>query len=182
MFALLLVLAGLWYLLLGGGFERFAGAPSEPSEPAVAAPVDVTVDEILDRAVDNGDGTMTVTVSEAEVGGLVRDHLSGGQAGLRDITVDLAEPDGSAPGQMELEGRLEDQDLPVTAIIDLQVSGGQVQPSVRDVRVGPLPVPGSIREDLDRQLTDVGLLADQDIDVEALHTTERELVVTGSRT
>jgi hypothetical protein len=45
-----------------------------------------------------------------------------------------------------------------------------------------LPVPGSIREDLDRQLQDISLLAGQDIDVNKLRTTERKLVVTGSRT
>jgi hypothetical protein len=178
----LLMVAALAYVLLNDEvWERIAASPTA-SEAPVAEPVDVTVDELLDRAVDNGDGTMTVTVSEAEAGGLVRDGLRrGGTPSLRDVTVDLQEPDGSAAGQMQINGRLRDQDVPVTAVVDLAAQGGSIEPTVRDVRLGPLPVPGSVREDLNRQLQDVSLLGARQVDVEQLHTTERELVVTGRR-
>lgn len=179
---LLVVLAALAYLLLGGGFDRLAGRTDQPSEPDVAAPVDVTFEELLDRAEENPDGSITVTVSEAEAGGLMRDGLSrGGTPTLEDVTVDLQRSDGSAPGQMELRGRLPDQDLPVTAAIDLRVDAGAVEPSVRDVRVGPLPVPAGLADDLNQQLQQVSLLADQGIDVDDLETSERNLVVTGRR-
>lgn len=179
---LLLVLGALAYLLLGGGFERLAGGTEEPSEPAVAAPVDMTFEELLDRADENPDGSVTVTLSEAEAGGLMRDGLSRSDTPtLDDVTVDLQRPDGSAPGQMELEGRLPEQDLPVTALIDLRVSGGAVEPSVRDVRVGPLPVPAGLAGDLNQQLQQVSLLADRGIEVDELETSERNLVVTGRR-
>ena len=179
---LLVVIVALAFLLFDGRlWDQIAGTPAS-SEAPVAEPVDVTIDELLDRAVDNGDGTMTVTVTEAEAGGLVRDGLQrGGTPALRDVTVDLQDPDGSAPGQMQLNGRLEGEDLPVTAIVDLTPGGGSVEPTVRDVRVGPLPVPGSVRQDLNRQLQDVSLLGAQQVDVEELHTTDRELVVTGRR-
>lgn len=179
---LLLVLGALAYLLLGGGLERFAGGTEEPSEPAVAAPVDMTFDELLDRAEENPDGSVTVTLSEAEAGGFMRDGLSRGDTPtLDDVTVDLQQPDGAAPGQMELEGRLPEQDLPVTAVIDLRVSGGAVEPSVRNVRVGPLPVPAGLADDLNQQLQQVSLLADRGIEVDELETSERNLVVTGRR-
>jgi len=179
----LLVIVALGLLLFDGRvWERIAGTSATSSEPPVAAPEDVTLDELLDRAVDNGDGTMTVTVSEAEAGGLVRDGLrSGGTPALRDVTVDLQEPDGSAPGQMQLDGRMRDQDVPVTAVVDLAADGGTIEPTVRDVRVGPLPVPGSVRRDLNRQLRDVSLLGAAEVDVEQLRTTDSELEVTGRR-
>jgi hypothetical protein len=179
---LLSVIAALAFLLFDYRvWDQIAGSSSGPSE-TVAEPVDVTIDELLDRAVDNGDGTMTVTVTEAEAGGLVSDGLQrGGTIDLRDITVDLMSPDGSAPGQMRLNGRLRDQNVPVTAIVDLRVSDGDVEPSVRDVRLGPLPVPGGMREDLDQQLQAVSLLGAEQIRVKRLRTTDQELVVTGSR-
>jgi hypothetical protein len=179
---LLLILAALAYLLFNGQlWDQLAGTPQQ-SEPAVAEPVDVTVDELLDRAVDNGDGTMTVTVTEAEMGGLVRDGLQqGGTPMLRDVTVDLQRPDGSAPGQMTLRGRLPDQNVPVTVVVDLNVNDQEVEPTVRDVRLGPLPVPSSMREDLTQQLRQVSLLGGQNVAVEELRTNERELEVTGSR-
>jgi hypothetical protein len=179
---LLLILAALAYLLFDGQvWDQIAGT-AQPSEPAVAEPVDVTVDELLDRAVDNGDGTMTVTVTEAEMGGLVRDGLQqGGTPMLRDVTVDLQRPDGSAPGQMTLRGRLPDQNVPVTVVVDLNVNDQDVEPTVRDVRLGPLPVPSSMREDLTQQLRQVSLLGGQNVAVEELRTNERELEVTGSR-
>jgi hypothetical protein len=180
---LLLVIAALGYVLFDGRvWDQITGTSAAPSQAPVAEPADVTIDELLDRAVDNGDGTMTLTVTEAEVGGLVRDGLQrGGTPALRDVTVDLQNPDGSAPGQMQLNGRLRDQDVPVTAIVDLTAGGGNVEPTVRDVRVGPLPVPGSVRQDLNRQLQDVSLLGAEQVDVERLHTTDQELVATGSR-
>jgi hypothetical protein len=179
---LLLILAALAYLLFNGQvWDQLAGTLQE-SEPAVAEPVDVTVDELLNRAVDNGDGTMTVTVTEAEMGGLVRDGLQqGGTPMLRDVTVDLQQPDGSAPGQMTLHGRLPDQNVPVTVLVDLNVNDQKVEPTVRDVRLGPLPVPSSMREDLTQQLRQVSLLGGQNVAVEELRTNDRELEVTGSR-
>jgi hypothetical protein len=179
---LLMILGGLAYLLFNGQvWDQLAGTARE-SEPAVAEPVDVTVDELLDRAVDNGDGTMTVTVTEAEMGGLVRDGLQqGGTPMVRDVTVDLQRPDGSAPGQMTLRGRLPDQNVPVTVVVDLNVNDQDVEPNVRDVRLGPLPVPNSMRDDLTQQLRQVSLLGGQNVAVEELRTNERELVVTGSR-
>ena len=179
---LLLVLAALAYLLYGDGFDRLAGRTDQPSEPDVAAPVDVTFEELLDRAEENPDGSVTVTMSEAEAGGLMRDGLSRSRTpALEDVTVDLQPPDGSAPGQMELQGRLPDQDLPVTALIDLRVNAGAVEPSVRDVRVGPLPVPAGLADDLNQQLQQVSLLADRGVEVDDLETSERNLVVTGHR-
>jgi hypothetical protein len=180
--ALLVILGVLAYLMFNAQvWEQLTGT-SEQSEPAVAEPVDVTVDELLDRAVDNGDGTMTVTVTEAEAGGLVRDGLqSGGTPMLRDVTVDLQRPDGSAPGQMTLRGRLPDQNVPVTVVVDLNVNDQDVQPTVRDVRLGPLPVPSSMRDDLTQQLRQFSLLGGQNVAVEELRTTDQELVVTGRR-
>jgi hypothetical protein len=179
---LLLILGVLAYLLFTPQVWDQLAATAEESEPAVAEPVDVTVDELLDRAVDNGDGTMTVTVTEGEVGGLVRDGLQSGSAPmLRDVTVDLQRPDGSAPGQMTLRGRLPDQNVPVTVLVDLSVNDQDVQPTVRDVRLGPLPVPSSMRDDLTQQLRQVSLLGGQNVAVEELRTNEQELVVTGSR-
>lgn len=179
---LLVVLGALFYLLFGGGFERLASAPAEPSPAPVEDPVDVTFDELLDRAEDNDDGTVTLRISEAETGGLVRRGLSrGGAPALDDVTVDLQRPDGSAPGQMVLTGRLPDQNLPVTATVDLEVRGGAIEPTVRDARVGPVAVPAGVREDLNRQLQDVSLLAEQGVQVTDLRTTERRLVVTGRR-
>jgi hypothetical protein len=179
----LLVIAGLGaYLFFGGGFEQLATPTSDSSAPPVAEPVDVTVQDLLDRAVDNGDGTMTVTVTEAETGGLVRDALEGGgTATLRDVTTDLVRPDGDAPGQMRIAGRLRDRDVPVTAVVDLAPRDGRVDATVRSVGLGPLPVPGSLREDLNQQLREVSLLGDQEVAVEELHTTDRELVATGRR-
>ena len=178
----LLVLAALAFLLFEDRvWQQIAGSSSGPSE-TVAEPVDVTIEEVLDRAVDNGDGTMTVTITEAEAGGLVRDGLQrGGTTDLRDITVNLMNPDGSAPGQMELNGRLRDQNVPVTAIVDLRVRDGDLEPSVRDVRLGPLPVPGAMRDDLDQQLRAISLLGAERIRVERLRTTDQELTVTGRR-
>lgn len=177
------MIAGLvYYLLFAGGFEQLATPTSDSSAPAAAEPVDVSVEDLLDRAVDNGDGTMTVTVTEAEAGGLVRDGLeSGGSGPLRDVTTDLVRPDGSAPGQMQIAGRLRDRDIPVTAVVDLAPRDGRVDATVRSVRLGPLPVPGSMREDLNQQLREISLLGGQQVAVEELHTTDQELVATGRR-
>lgn len=176
---LLLVLGALAWLLLGGGFDQLAGG-EEPSEADVAEPVDVSLGELLERAEANDDGSVTVTVTEGEAGGLMRQALSrGGDPVLEDVRVDLQRPDGAAPGQMIVAGRLPDQDVPVTAVIDLEVDGGEVRPDVRDVRVGPLPVPAGLAEDLNDRVADVGLLADQNITVEDLSTTERRLRVRG---
>ena len=82
---------------------------------------------------------------------------------------------------MTLHGRLPDQNVPVTVVVDLSVNDQDVQPTVRDVRLGPLPVPSSMREDLTQQLRQVSLLGGQDAAVEELRTNEQELVVTGSR-
>jgi hypothetical protein len=179
---LLLVIAALAYVVFNEQlWERITAAPAS-SEAPVAEPVDVTLEELLDRAVDNGDGTITVTITEAEAGGLVRDGLQrGATPTLREVTVDLQDPGGSAPGQMQINGRLPEQDVPVTVIVDLAASGGNVEPTVRDARLGPLPVPGGVREDLNGQLQGVSLLGARQVDVERLHTTEQELVVTGRR-
>ncbi|HSK95006.1 MAG TPA: hypothetical protein VK891_00175 [Euzebyales bacterium] len=179
---LLVVLAALAWLLLGGGFAQLAGTDGDPSEADIAEPVDVSLDELVDRAERNDDGSVTVTVSEAEAGGLMREALSRGDAPtLRDVRVDLQDPAGSAPGQMEVRGRLPDQDLPVTAVVDLRVADGAVAPRLRDVRVGPIPVPAGLAEDLNQEFQQVSLLADRGITVDDLATSDDEMVVTGRR-
>lgn len=180
---LIAILGGLAWLVLGGGFDRLAtGGSEESSQPVVEEPVDVSLDELVDRMQDNGDGTVTVSLSEGETGGLMRRALTRrGEPTLDDLTVDLQEPDGSAPGQMQIAGRLPERDLPVTAVVDLDVDAGEVQPSVRGVKVGPFPVPAGLAADLNEQLQQVGLLADQGIAVDDLETTDGELSVTGRR-
>jgi len=171
-------------LLLGDDslWSRIAPTSSDASGPAVAEPVDVTVDDILTRGVENPDGSITLTLTEAETAGLVRAGLSrNGAPLLQNMTVDLVAPDGSAPGQMELAGRLSDQPLPVNATVDLNVTGGRAEPSARTVRVGPLQVPESTREQLNAQLRDVTLLAVEGVLVDDLRTTESRLVITGRR-
>lgn len=174
----LLLLAGVGYLLLAAPLSPEASPDAaEPAEPSPAADA---IAGILDDAVENPDGSMTVTLSEAETGGLVRAGLTRTDGPtLRDVTVDLVTPDGPAPGQMVVRGRLRDQRVPVTAVVDVDVTAGAAQPSVRDVRVGPLSVPEALRGELNAQLQQVDLITDQGVVVDELATTDQELIVTG---
>jgi hypothetical protein len=180
----LLVAFGLvGYVLLGDDALWAAVSSTEPqAEQAGAAAVDVSPGDILDGAAVNGDGSVTVTLSEAETAGLVEEGLAAaGANALRDASVDLRPPDSGVSGLLELRGTLEDQPVPVTATVDLVVTGGRIAPRVRDARVGPVPVPAGVRTDLNAQLRHVGLLADRGITVDSLRTTDTELIVTGRR-
>lgn len=179
-----LVIGVLGYVLLGDGrfWSTVSSADTSASEPARAAPVDVTFAELLDDAAVNADGSVTVTASEAQVGGLVRDGLdTAGGPTLTDVTVDVQAPAGAADGQLAVRGTLDEQRVPVTAIVDLTIVDGQVAPVVRDARVGPLPVPAAVRDDLTRQLSAAGVLSSSGIRLEDLRTTDGDLVVTGRR-
>jgi len=177
----LLVAAGVVVLLTGGIPLAPGGSTSASAEPT--PPIDttpVTVDEVFDRAVTNPDGSATVSLDAEETAGLVTSALARAPAqSLRDLSVDLVEPEGDADGRMIIAGRLDEPSLPVEAVVDLRVVDDAVRPTVRDVRVGPVPLPAGTREDVNRQMRQLALVAEDQIAVEDLSTSGDVLVLTG---
>ncbi len=173
-----------WLAVLTGAatYVLVAGVPSPNATSQAAGDVDITVGEVLDRAVENASGSVTVTLTEAETAALVRDGLARSQAPpLRDVDVDLVAADNGQQGQMIVGGTLADRPLPVRATVDLAVVDAAVRPTVRAATVGPVSVPESVRKDLNRQLRQLVVIADRNIVVEDLRTTDTTLVLTGKR-
>jgi hypothetical protein len=177
----LLVAAGVVVLVTGGiplAPSGSTSASAEQTSPADAPPV--SVDKVLDRAETNPDGSVTVSLDADETTGLVASALARAPAQpLRDVSVDLVEPEGDADGRMVVAGRLADPSLPVEAVVDLRIVDDTVRPTVRDVRVGPVPLPAGTREDINRQMRQLALVAEDQIAVEGLSTAGGSLVLTG---
>lgn len=169
-------------VLLAGGRVRAPDGPlatsDDPSDVASAAPVDV--DDLMDDAVTNPDGSVTVSLDDDQAAGLVASALTRASGrSLRDVSVDLVEPEGRADGRLLVRGRLDEPSLPVDAVVDLHVVDDAVRPTVRGVSVGPVPVPPGIREDLNRQIRQLALVADDQLTVEQLSTSDGVLELTG---
>lgn len=176
---LLLLVGAVAYVLVAGGLP--AAQPEEPVVDGAPAEDTVAINDVLDDAVENPDGSVTVTASEAQTASLVAAGLARSSSpALRDVAVDLVEVDDGPAGRMIVTGRLERQPVPIEATVDLDVVDSSVRPTVRDVRIGPVGVPASVRRDLNRQLRDLVVLADERIVVEEVRTTDTELVLTGS--
>lgn len=178
----LLVAAGVFVLVSGGVVPAqpspSTSASAEPTAPAETTPA--AVDEVLDGAEANPDGSVTVSLDAGETTGLVASALARAPAQpLRVVSVDLVEPEGDADGRMVVVGRLDEPSLPVEAVIDLRVVDEAVRPTVRDVRVGPVPLPPGTREDINQQVRQLALVADDQIAVEDLSTAGGALVLTG---
>lgn len=181
-------LAVVGLLLVAGAYLLFAGAADRSprrtgadatATPAVAA---VRIDDVLDDAVTNPDGSVTVTLDRAETSGLVAAALERAPSQpLHDVSVELVDPEGDAAGRMIVDGRLQDPSLPVEAVVDLRVVDDAVRPTVRDLRVGPVPVPAGVAADINRQVQQLALVADERIAVEDLSTIDGALVLTGRR-
>lgn len=157
-------------------------APAAPVRSTASAPAAPrgTVERILERADRNADGSLSVEVTERETTALVRAGLARtGAPAIEGLRVDLVQAAGDAAGTMVLDGRLEAQGLPVQAVVDLVVLDGRIRPTVREVRVGPLPLSGGVRDDLNRELATRSPLIDAGLIVEDLRTTERGLVLRG---
>ena len=172
--------------IVGGVVLVTGGIPLAPSgstsaEPASSAGATaVTVDNVLDQAKTNPDGSVTVSLDADETTGLVASALARApEQPLRDVSVDVVEPEGDADGRMVVAGRLDDLSLPVEAVVDLRIVRDVVRPTVRDVRVGPVPLPSGTREDINRQVRQLALLADDQIAVEDLSTAGGSLLLTG---
>lgn len=178
----LLVAAGAIVLVTGGIPLAPGGATTSASAEPTSTPdtTPVTVDEVLDRAETNPDGSVTVSLDDDETAGLVASALARAPAQrLRDVSVDLVEPEGDADGRMVIAGRLDEPSLPVEAVVDLRVVDDAIRPTVSDVRVGPVPLPPGAREDIDQQVRQLALVAEDRIAVEDLSTTGGALVLTG---
>lgn len=177
-FLSLLVVVVAGYLLLTDPQVLSGLLPAE--QPEAQTQEDPPAGDLLDRITVNDDGSFSATLSEPEVTSLVRRGLteSGAQT-IENVSVDLRLPDGAAPGLMDVDGRLSDQGLPVTATVDLDVQSGEIVPTVRDLRVGPVGVPGSVSEELTRQLRAVDFLAEQDVHVDSLSTSDTQLRISG---
>lgn len=177
----LLVTAGVFVLVSGGMPAQpspSTSASAEPTAPAETTPA--AVGEVLDGAEANPDGSVTVSLDAGETAGLVASALARAPAQpLRVVSVDLVEPEGDADGRMVVVGRLDEPSLPVEAVIDLRVVDETVRPTVQDVRVGPVPLPPGTREDINQQVRQLALVADDQIAVEDLSTAGGALVLTG---
>jgi hypothetical protein len=174
----LLAVIGAYVLLRSADGQ--SGRPVGATAGATPTASISTVDDLLARAKTNPDGSQTVTLDQGETAGLVAGALERAPSQpLRDVSVDLVAPEGQAAGRMIVAGRLTDPSLPVEAVVDLQVVDAVVQPVVRDVRVGPLPLPARAREDINRQVQELALVADEWIAVEELSTEDDRLVLTG---
>lgn len=173
---LALLAAGAWVLVgSSGGSDGTAGSgtPVSASEPA-----GTTVADLLERARPNADGSVTVRADEVETGSLVRAGLERADAPpVDDLAVDLVDSGGAAAGQMVLTGRLREQRLPIRATVDLRVVDQAVRPTVRDVDVGPIPVPDGVRRDLNARLARLSLIAAEGLAVRDVRTTDGRLVV-----
>lgn len=185
--AFTLLLAAAVYALSSGGPGDAAGptatatTPPQGSSPADSAAVDAAVDRAVDAAAAGG--TVTVTLSESETAGLVANALERAPQQVNDVAVDLVDPpaDAGADVRMVVDGRLDQPALPVRAVVDLEVVDARVVAVVDDLRVGPLPVTGAIRDDLNRELRELSVVADNAFDVDAIATDGDELVVRGRR-
>lgn len=177
----LLLALGAAVLLAGGrvlGPDGPLATSDDPSDVASAAPVDV--DDLMDDAVTNPDGSVTVSLDDDQAAGLVASALTRASGrSLRDVSVDLVEPEGRADGRLLVRGRLDEPALPVDAVVDLHLVDDAVRPTVRDVSVGPVPVPPGTREDLNRQIGQLALVAEDQLTVEQLSTSDGVLELRG---
>ncbi|HSJ44035.1 MAG TPA: hypothetical protein VK923_05050 [Euzebyales bacterium] len=176
--ALLAIVGGV--VLVTGGIPLAPSGSTSPEPASSAGATAVTVDNVLDQAKTNPDGSVTVSLDADETTGLVASALARApEQPLRDVSVDVVEPEGDADGRMVVAGRLDDLSLPVEAVVDLRIVRDVVRPTVRDVRVGPVPLPSGTREDINRQVRQLALLADDQIAVEDLSTAGGSLLLTG---
>lgn len=172
----LLVIAGVVVLATVGGPPARGRSPSTAS----ADPSPLVVDDLLDRAQPNPDGSVTVTLDDEDAAALVAAALARApNRPLRDVAVDLVAPDGDADGRLVVAGRLDEPSLPVEAVVDLRVVDAAVRPTVTDVRVGPVPVPAGTRKDINRQIRGLALVAEDRFTVQELSTVDGALVLTG---
>lgn len=175
---LLVPVAAAAYVLTAGVPTPAPSAPASQAADTAPAPVG----EVSDDASEQPAGLVTVTLTEAETTALVQAGLAQSQApALRDVTVDVVAPEGGRDGQMIVAGRLRDQPLPVRATVDLEVVDKSVRPTVRTATIGPFAVPAAVRGDLNRQLRELVVIADQNVVVHDLRTTDSTVVLTGRR-
>lgn len=175
----LLLAGGAWIALNSGSLTS---APTAETVPSDATPTEsaTTLDEILDEAVTNPDGSVSVTLDEAETGVVVAAALERAPTrSLRDVEVDLVPPEDDADGRMIVSGRLASPPVPVRATIDVDVVDRSVRPTVRDLRVGPVPVSDDIRDDVTAQLQMLSIIADDRLVVRRLRTDDGTLEMTG---
>lgn len=175
----LLLIAGAWVVLNSGSL---ASTPTADTDPADTTPSEsaTTLDAILDRAEVNPNGSVSVTLDEAETGVVVGAALERAPTrALRDVEVDLVAPEGDADGRMVVSGRLDSPPVPVRAVIDVDVVDRSVVPTVRDLRIGPVPVPDDIRRDVTTQLRMLSVIADDRLSVRRVRTDDGTLEMTG---
>ena len=176
---LLLLAAGAWVVLSAGSLTSAPAAETDTAEAAEPDPA-VTLDAVLDRAVTNPNGTVSVVLNEAEAGVVVDAALERAPTrSLEDVEVDLVPPEGDADGRMVVSGRLASPPVPVRAVIDVDVVDRSVQPTVRDLRVGPVPVTDDLRRDVTAQLRSLSIIADERLSVRRLRTGDGTLELTG---
>jgi hypothetical protein len=159
-----------------GGEPATRGALSESAEPTVPA----ELDGLFGDAVANGDGSVTVTLDEAETAGLVQQALAQAPSQqISDVTVEVAEPPADVGGRLVVDGRLDEPPVPVTAVVDLQVVDTRLRPTVSNLSMGPLPLSDDTRADLTNELRTLAGVADDQLALEDLSTVDGELVLTG---
>lgn len=176
----LLVVAGVVVLATAGRPPARGGSPNAASSDPTDGASPLAVDDVLERAVANPDGSVTVTLDDDEAAGLVASALARApNRPLGDVSVDLVAPEGDADGRMIVAGRLDEPSLPVEAVVDLRVVDDAVRPTVTDVRVGPVPLPAGVRRELDRQVARLALVAEDRLTIRELSTADDALVLTG---
>jgi hypothetical protein len=182
----LLGLAGA-VVIFGGGLEgrgadEVDAAPASgagPSEPPASAEV-AELGNLLGDAVANGDGSVTVTLDEADTANLVARALDQAPSQqLSDVTVEVAEPPADVGGRLVVDGRLDEPPLPVTAVVDLEVVETRLRPTVSDLSMGPLPLSDDTRAELTNELRTLASVADDQLALDDLSTVDGELVLTG---
>ena len=184
--ALLIMLLILLALVNGTGGEpsgdTVTASPPVTREAATTAPADITMQDLLDRAEPEADGSFDMTITEDELAGAIRNGMAGTSAPVDELRVDVLEPGGTG-GRVGFDARLRQPDLPVSGVLGLNVVEGRLEPEIESVQVGGLPIPRIADPLLDDLLREARVLSDElvarGIVIDTLDTSGSTVTISG---
>ena len=169
-------------VLLGRtGADEAEAEPIATTAPPVPDDVSVTFDDLLRRARPDADGRVALSVTSSELTAAANNELPP-EAPVDAIALDFGADDRDRP-TIDFSTEMRDSGLDVTGAVVLEVRDGRVHPTLVDARAGPLPLPGSLREPVERTLDEADAffaeLASRGVAVTRLELTGERLDIAG---
>lgn len=162
---------------------RTTEGPVDAADPVMLA----HAEESLETA--RGEAGFRLELHETEITAVVQDGLAEAEAPLRRIVIDIVDTDTPGVGQIDFFGAFKNGKLTVEGTVETTIEAGAVRVELVEVEMGALNLPEigesameDAIDDLLGSVTDINeLLADSEVDVQAIDIGDDRIVVTGTR-